>query len=289
MKYLLVLLGIFLFLNTSFAQGSWEYYGETYIRGSISGTITRGYIFKTNSREYFVVNERTRQRVRTRNPEVIILKRGSDYKLIIEDFDEHVICKKLANVVETRIDGEFNGWDGETIFNMMNGQIWKQSNYAYQYHYAYMPDVLIYEFNGSWVMKVEGVDETINVTQLNSRHLQNQGVNNQYNEVINLLKGASIIAQDDGRTYLGSLTNKLNSNSIFNEIGTYGSVNSSNSIWNNIGTFGSKISSYSPFNNISSTPPMIVKDGEIIGYLTVNNTIYGGISPELLKAFKDEF
>ncbi len=194
-----------------------------------------------------------------------------------------------GQVIKTHIDGEFKGWEGKTIFKMMNGQIWQQSSFAYMYHYAYSPEVIIYKTSSGYVMKVDGVDETIHVVQLNSSNLQNQKVNTQYSEVINLLKGASIIAQDDDRTFLGTLTNELNLNSIFNEIGTYGSDISSNSIWNDIGTFGSDISLYSPFNDITSTPPMIIKNGKIIGYLTVNDIISGGISPDILKAFKDEF
>ncbi len=34
------------------------------------------------------------------------------------------------------------------------------------YHYAYSPEVLIYEFKGSLIMKVEEIDETIEVVQL---------------------------------------------------------------------------------------------------------------------------
>jgi len=194
-----------------------------------------------------------------------------------------------AQIIKTQIDGEFEGWEGETIFKMKNGQIWQQSSYAYLYHYAYSPEVMIYKTSSGYVMKVEGVDKTINVLQINSRESQNQSNNNQYSEAISLLRGASIIAQDDDKTFLGTLTNELNSNSIFNDIGTYGSDISSNSIWNDIGTFGSDISSCSPFNDITSTPPMIVKNGKIIGYLTVNEIISGGISPHILKALKDEF
>ncbi len=29
--------------------------------------------------------------------------------------------------------GTFNGWDGETIFNLDNGQVWQQSQYDYMY------------------------------------------------------------------------------------------------------------------------------------------------------------
>lgn len=71
-----------------------------------------------------------------------------------------------SNVIETKIDGEFEGWEGETIFKMMDGSIWQQSSYAYNYHYAYMPDVLIYRKNGNYYMKVEDVEDTIQVTRL---------------------------------------------------------------------------------------------------------------------------
>lgn len=71
-----------------------------------------------------------------------------------------------VDVIESNIDGTFNGWDGETIFKLRNGQIWQQSSYAYTYHYAYAPDVMIYKTSGVYKMKVDGVDTSINVTQL---------------------------------------------------------------------------------------------------------------------------
>ena len=166
MKKVLIILGLIFLFNNANAQNSWRFVEETYIKGSIIGTITQGFIFKTSSRDFYVVNERSRQRVRTRNPDVIIFRSGSDYKLIIEDFDEPLICKRVKNVIETQIDGEFEGWEGETIFKMMNGQIWQQSSYAYLYHYAYSPQVIIYKSSSGYVMKVDGVKETINVVKL---------------------------------------------------------------------------------------------------------------------------
>jgi hypothetical protein len=69
-------------------------------------------------------------------------------------------------VVESRIDGEFTGWEGETIFKLVNGQIWQQSSYAYKYVYKYSPKVLIYKSGVGYKMQVEGVDGTISVTRL---------------------------------------------------------------------------------------------------------------------------
>ena len=71
-----------------------------------------------------------------------------------------------GNAINTKIDGEFNGWDGETIFKMLNGTIWQQSSYDYTYHYAYMPDVIIYKKGGTYYMKVEDVNDEIQVKQI---------------------------------------------------------------------------------------------------------------------------
>jgi hypothetical protein len=118
---------------------------------------------------------------------------------------------------------------------------------------------------------------------------QNNSISNGASEIILALKGALIFAQDNKQTYLGKIENKYNSESIFNEYGTYGSKYSSDSIWNEYSTFGNKYSTYSPFNSYCSSPPVIVKNGQIIGYLTTNDYISGGISPHILKEIKKYF
>lgn len=70
------------------------------------------------------------------------------------------------SVIESQVDGEFEGWEGETVVKLMNGQVWIQTEYYYEYHYAYMPDVLLYQSSGGWKMRVEGVDKAVGVQQL---------------------------------------------------------------------------------------------------------------------------
>lgn len=60
-------------------------------------------------------------------------------------------------VFESQIEGDFEGWEGETIVKLINGQIWQQQEYYYTYTYSFMPKVLIYNSGGSYKMKVEGV------------------------------------------------------------------------------------------------------------------------------------
>ena len=68
--------------------------------------------------------------------------------------------------IESTIDGEFEGWEGETIVKLMNRQIWQQIDYIYEYNYNYLPEVLIYSSGGGCKMMVEGVDEAVRVKRL---------------------------------------------------------------------------------------------------------------------------
>jgi hypothetical protein len=71
-----------------------------------------------------------------------------------------------SDLIESRIDGDFEGWDGDTVFKLTNGQIWQQVSYDYTYHYAFMPEVLIFKTTEGYKMKVGGIHETIYVKRL---------------------------------------------------------------------------------------------------------------------------
>jgi hypothetical protein len=94
----------------------------------------------------------------------------------------------------------------------------------------------------------------------------------------------SYIMAADG-TFLGELTsNSLDSESVFNEFGKYGSKFSTTSIFNDFSSYGGRFSSLSPFNSFTSTPPKIFINGDFWGYLTVNDFIDGQkLNPNRLK------
>lgn len=71
-----------------------------------------------------------------------------------------------SGVIESSIDGTFNGWTGDTIFKLQNGQIWQQSSYDYTYEYDYCPKVTIYKSGVGYKMKVDRVKGTISVTRI---------------------------------------------------------------------------------------------------------------------------
>jgi hypothetical protein len=68
--------------------------------------------------------------------------------------------------IETTISGEIEGWDGDTIFKLDNGQIWQQASYDYTYFYAYRPDVTIYQTSTGCRMKVEDENDTVLVKRI---------------------------------------------------------------------------------------------------------------------------
>lgn len=104
-------------------------------------------------------------------PNVIICP--SKNELIIGDKTlsvQQISSAKRSNTssssIESRIDGEFEGFEGETIFKLVNGQVWQQSEYWYHYHYSYMPKVIIYKSSYGYKIKVDGIEKSIGVVRL---------------------------------------------------------------------------------------------------------------------------
>lgn len=140
----------------------------------------------------------------------------------------------------------------------------------------------------SWVRKLPSIRLFLNLLLLLALLLVFR-IGARAQDVCVLLMGSVVIAQDSSNTFLGKITNSFDSESIFNEFGTYGNDFSGKSIWNQFSTFGNEFNGNSPFNRLSSSPPMIIKAGKVIGYLSANKSIRGSISPNLLKALcKDE-
>lgn len=81
-----------------------------------------------------------------------------------------------------------------------------------------------------------------------------------------------LYAGDDHKVYLGCLNcSNYDSNSIWNEYGTYGNRYNSNSIWNQYGKYGNSYNSTCPWNSYASNPPVVVdKEGNFYGYFAVN-------------------
>lgn len=81
--------------------------------------------------------------------------------------------------------------------------------------------------------------------------------------------------------FLGNVNrNKFDPDSLINPYGQYGNRYSAESIFNAYSQYGSPYGGESPYNKFSTTPPMFVKNGQALGYLSVNQYLTPRISPD---------
>lgn len=100
-------------------------------------------------------------------PKGTITFSANEYKMKIDGTNKEVVVEKLNNVIQSKIKGTFNGWNGNTIIELINGQKWKQSTYSYSYSYAYNPDVIIYQSNFGFKIQVKGNNKVVDVEKIN--------------------------------------------------------------------------------------------------------------------------
>jgi len=80
-----------------------------------------------------------------------------------------VLDRRMAtpDLIESNIDGDFNGWDGDTVFQLVNGQIWQQSAPGIYVGISIMPHVIIYKSNfGGYKTKVDEAEREVSVKRL---------------------------------------------------------------------------------------------------------------------------
>lgn len=70
------------------------------------------------------------------------------------------------NVIETRMAGDFTGWDGSTLFQFANGQLWRQASFGTLYHFQRSPKVTLVATGSGWRLQVEGVPQSIYVRRI---------------------------------------------------------------------------------------------------------------------------
>lgn len=165
--------------------GAWEIFEETNLKGTISGTVKKGSIFKTISGSIYEVTGLTLQLVLELQPKVTVLRNGDIYKLIVEGFDEPLLCKCLTcssakrntapknglttqgrAVIESTIISDFDGLEYGNIYKLANGQIWEQTE-AWIWVWVWVnPSVMIWNDGGGFKMKVDQIDHAVAVKRI---------------------------------------------------------------------------------------------------------------------------
>lgn len=128
---------------------------EIIYQGKLAGSFygfDRDRVFKTTRGNYWVQARYEHWYHYKYRPEVTIRKDNNSYYLSVEG--KEVEVRRLNNVIESNINGQFNGWDGKSVYSLGNGQVWQQAEYHYEYRYEYAPEVIIYEISSGTYMSV---------------------------------------------------------------------------------------------------------------------------------------
>ncbi|MGB7481708.1 MAG: hypothetical protein WA924_15390 [Burkholderiaceae bacterium] len=137
---------------------------ELVIRSQIDGDF-EGFddenLFKLMNGTYWVQDEYKYWYHYSYCPEALILRKSGRFFIQVDRQSEIVPVRQITSVIENKINGEFKGWEGETEYQLVNGQVWKQSEYKYEYKYAYRPDVIIFDPGYGPVMRVDGTSAKV--------------------------------------------------------------------------------------------------------------------------------
>lgn len=70
-------------------------------------------------------------------------------------------------IVKTiQIDGDFEGFDDEVLFKLMDGTYWIQDQFLYWYYYAYCPRVHILKESDRFYLQVAGQNKIVPIRQI---------------------------------------------------------------------------------------------------------------------------
>ncbi len=78
-----------------------------------------------------------------------------------------VDVRKAPKKIESRIEGTFNGWYGETVFHLENGQVWQQRiNEVQKYTPTENPKVTVQKSLGGYRLRIDGYRQTCPVKRI---------------------------------------------------------------------------------------------------------------------------
>jgi hypothetical protein len=157
----------------------WELFEETNLQGSISGTVKQGRIFKTTSGNVYEVTGLTLQLVLELQPEVMVLRNGETYKLIVKGFDDPLVCRKLNRGTsspkgrstqagewevfeETSLQGSISGTVTQgRIFKTTSGNVYEVTGLTLQLVLELQPEVMVLRNGETYKLIVKGFDDPL--------------------------------------------------------------------------------------------------------------------------------
>ncbi|MEB3298755.1 MAG: hypothetical protein VKO21_04645 [Candidatus Sericytochromatia bacterium] len=162
--------------SAALGQSTWHKFEEGYISGKVSGRVSRGTLFRTNSGTLYQVDEDVTHYPSLYSPRVTVLSEGLTYRLLIEGIEQPITCRRIRprgvvgtgtsgsfRVIEPRIDDNFDGLEWGRLYKLQNGQVWEQTEHVTHLRMTMFPSVLLYRTDSGYKMVVSGLDSPVGV------------------------------------------------------------------------------------------------------------------------------
>ncbi len=65
----------------------------------------------------------------------------------------------MQKYLESCITDEFEGWDGDTVYELDDGSEWELVSYTYSYSYSYRPKAIVWQDGGKFFLEVKNMKD----------------------------------------------------------------------------------------------------------------------------------
>jgi len=63
----------------------------------------------------------------------------------------------MQKYLESYITDEFEGWDGDTVYELDDGSEWELVSYTYSYSYSYRPRAIVWQDGCKFFLEVQNM------------------------------------------------------------------------------------------------------------------------------------
>ena len=122
-------------------------------------------IFQRRSRDKVAIKEEQKTTTEETSTDASVTRKSDNINESSDNFGK--VIESETNEISSRISGQFNGWDGDTKFNLENGQIWQQSGNGILKVSMNNPKVTIEKGTfGGFIFSVEGYNSKVKVKRV---------------------------------------------------------------------------------------------------------------------------
>ena len=122
-------------------------------------------IFQRRSRDKVAIKEEQKTTTEETSTDASVIRKSDNINESSDNFGK--VIESVTNEISSRISGQFNGWDGDTKFNLENGQIWQQSGNGILKVSMNNPKVTIEKGTfGGFIFSVEGYNSKVKVKRV---------------------------------------------------------------------------------------------------------------------------